>query len=137
MFTHEVTVSDVVAPAMVVFDDDTNGYRPLVLPMALEDDLLRRAVAIVAAQHLNRQQPELQGAAGAGRTAVISCLRNDSLQQSADKEFNKLTWATLMVLLVGEKVTGSADCRFFVHMVLSGICSIIYNRARADVYYNR
>lgn len=118
-FTHEVTVSEVVAPAMVVFDDDTNGYRSLVLPMALEDDLLRRAVAVVAAQHLSRQQPELQGAAEAGRTAVISRLRHDSLQQSADKVFNKFTWATLIVLLVGETVTGSADYRFFVHMLLS------------------
>ena len=117
--THVITVSDVVAPAMVVFDDDTNGYRSLVLPMALEDDLLRRAVGVVAAQHLSRQRPELQGAAEAGRAAVISRLRNDSLQQSADKVFNKFTWATLIVLLVGETVTGSADYRFFVQMLLS------------------
>ncbi|EUC40020.1 hypothetical protein COCMIDRAFT_10017 [Bipolaris oryzae ATCC 44560] len=111
--------SDVVAPAMVVFDDDTNGYRSLVLPMALEDDLLRRAVGVVAAQHLSHQRPELQGAAEAGRAAVISRLRNDSLQQSADKVFNKFTWATLVVLLVGETVTGSADYHFFVQMLLS------------------
>lgn len=104
---------------MVVLDDDTNGYRSLVLPMALEDDLLRRAVGVVAAQHLSRQRPELQAAAEAGRTAVIARLRSDSLQQSADKVFNKFTWATLIVLLVGETVTGSADYRFFVQMLLS------------------
>ncbi|EUC27996.1 hypothetical protein COCCADRAFT_110278 [Bipolaris zeicola 26-R-13] len=111
--------SHVVAPAMVVFDDNKNGYRSLVLPMALEDDLLRQAVGVVAAQHLSHQRPELQGAAEAGRAAVISRLRNDSLQQSADKVFNKFTWATLVVLLVGETVTGSADYRFFVQMLLS------------------
>lgn len=104
---------------MVVLDDETNGYRSLVLPMALEDDLLRRAVGVVAAQHLSRQRPELQRVAEAGRSAVITQLRNDSLQRSADKVFNKFTWATLIVLLVGETVTGSADYRFFVQMLLS------------------
>ena len=104
---------------MVVLDNNFNGYRSLVLPMAMEDDLLRRAVGVVAAQHLSRERPELQHAAEAGRAAVISRLRSDSLQQSADRLFNKFTWATLIVLLVGETVTGSADFRFFVQMLLS------------------
>lgn len=104
---------------MVILDDYTNGYRSLILPMALEDDLLRRAVGVVAAQHLSRHRPELLDAAEAGRAAVISRLRSDSLQQSADKVFNKFTWATLIVLLVGETVTGSAEYRFLVQMLLS------------------
>ena len=104
---------------MVVFDDASNGYRSVVLPMALEDNLLRSAVAVVAAQHLSRQRPELQKAAEAGRAAIISRLRNNSLQQPADRVFNKFTWATLIILLVGETVTGSADYRFFIQMLLS------------------
>jgi hypothetical protein len=112
------SVSETVAPAMVVLDDSANGYRSLVLPMALEDNLLRCAVGVVAAQHLSRQRPELSDAAEAGRVAVISRLRSNSLQQSADEVFNKFTWTTLIVLLVGETVTGSADFRFFVQMLL-------------------
>jgi hypothetical protein len=104
---------------MVVLDDDTNGYRSLVLPMAIEDEVLCRAVNVVAAQHLSRQRPELQRAAEAERAAVISRLRCDSLKQSADKVFNKFTWATLIVLLVGETVTGSADYGFLIQMLLS------------------
>lgn len=111
-------VSEFVAPAMVVLDDNSNGYRSLVLPMALEDELLRRAVGVVAAQHLSRQRPELKDAAEAGRAVVISRLRNDSLSLSADIVFNKFTWATLIVLLVGETVTGSPDFPFFVQMLL-------------------
>ena len=103
---------------MVVLDDDTNGYRSLILPMTFEDDILRRAVCVVAAQHLSRRWPELRDAAEAERAAVISCLRRDSLRQSADKVFSKFTWATLIVLLVGETVTGSTDYRFFVQMLL-------------------
>ncbi|KAJ4984183.1 hypothetical protein SVAN01_10354 [Stagonosporopsis vannaccii] len=111
--------SDIVASAMVILDDHTNGYRSLILPMALENSLLCRAVGVVAAQHLSRQRPELRDAAEAGRAAVISRLHSDSLQQSADKVFNKFTWATLIVLLVGETVTGSAEYRFLVQMLLS------------------
>jgi hypothetical protein len=117
-YTNHLLVSETIAPAMVVLDDSSNGYRSLVLPMALEDDLLRRAVGVVAAQHLSHQRPELRDAAEAGRLGVISRLRRDSLKQSADKVFNKFTWATLIVLLVGETVTGSEDFCFFVQMLL-------------------
>jgi len=112
-------VSNVVAPVMVALDDDTNGYRSLILPMAIEDDVLRQAVSVVAAQHLSRQRPQLRKAAEAGHAAIISRLRSDSLHQSADKVFNKTTWATLIVLLVGETVTGSADYGFLIQMLLS------------------
>lgn len=104
---------------MVVLDNDGNGYRSLVLPMALEDDLLRRAVSVVAAQHFSRQRPELQKAVEVGHAAIVSRLRSDSLQHSAEIVFNKFTWATLIVLLVGETVTGSDNYRFFVQMLLS------------------
>ena len=104
---------------MVALDDDTNGYRSLILPMAIEDDVLRQAVCVVAAQHLSRQRPELRKAAEAGHAAIISRLRSDSSHQSADEVFNKSTWATLIVLLVGETVTGSADYGFLIQMLLS------------------
>lgn len=104
---------------MVVLDDDSNGYRSLILPMALESDLLRQAVGVVALQHLSRQRPELQEAAEARHAAIISRLRIESLQHPQEMVFNKFTWATLIVLLVGETVTGSDSYRFFIHMLLS------------------
>ncbi|SMR64417.1 unnamed protein product [Zymoseptoria tritici ST99CH_3D1] len=111
--------SNVIAPVMVVLDDDANGYRSLILPMAFEDEVLCRAVMVVAAQHLSRRRPEFQKPAEAGRTAVISRLRNDSVQHSADKVFSECTWATLIVLLVGETVTGSPDYGLLIRMLLS------------------
>jgi hypothetical protein len=110
--------SEAVAPVMVVLDTASNGYRELFLPMALEDEVLRRAVGVVAAQHLSRERPEMQEAAEAGRAAIISRLRKDSLSATVDQVFNKFTWATLIVLLVGETVTGSADYSFLVQMLL-------------------
>lgn len=111
-------VSDAIAPVMVVLDDVTNGYRSLILSMAMEDEVLRRAVSVVAAQHLNRERPELKIRAEANRRAVISRLRSQSLTSSIDIVFNEFTWATLIVLLVGETVTGSEDYSFLVRMLL-------------------
>jgi hypothetical protein len=98
---------------MVVLDTASNGYRHLILPMALENSTLRRAVGVVAAQHLRRSS-----AAEAGRSAIISQLREDSMSGVAERIFNKYTWATLIVLLVGETVTGSADYKFLVQMLM-------------------
>lgn len=104
---------------MVLLDDYDNGYRSFVLPMALQDDTVRRAVSVVAAQHLSIKRPELKPIAEAGRTAIISRLYRNSLGRSPDQVFNQFTWTTLIVLLVGETVTGSADFRFLVQMLMS------------------
>lgn len=117
---------------MVVLDTVPNGYRSLILPMAFEDDVLRRAVGVVAAQHLSRGRPEMKTAAEAGRTAIISRLRKEALSSPADQVFNKYTWATLIVLLVGETVTGSADYRFLVQMLLCLSMNIKENAEEGD-----
>jgi hypothetical protein len=111
--------SEAIAPAMVVFDTESNGYRQIVLPMAFENEVLCQAICVVAAQHLSHHKPEMKSAAEAGRAKIISCLRKDSMSASVSQVFNKFTWATLIVLLVGETVTGSAEFSFLVQMLLS------------------
>lgn len=111
-----ITVSEAVAPVMVILDKVSNGYREFILPMALQDDVLCRAVAVVSAQHLSQGNPALEMAAEKGRAAVISRLRRDA--SLASQVFNEFTWATLIVLLVGETVTGNADYSFLVQMML-------------------
>ena len=92
---------------MVVLDHISNGYRDIILPLACEDELVRRAVGIVAEQHLALQHPSYQSVADQGRTSLISRLCRESL--SPGHVFNISTWATLIVLLVGETVTGSSE----------------------------
>lgn len=111
--------SEAVAPVMVVLDTDSNGYRQFVLPMAMENDVLRQAVGVVAAQLFSQERPEMRNAAEAGRAAIISRLRNEALTAPPDQVFNKFTWATLIVLLVGETVTGSGDYAFLIQMLLT------------------
>ncbi|PYH31595.1 Zn(II)2Cys6 transcription factor [Aspergillus neoniger CBS 115656] len=107
-----------VAPVMVVLDI-SNGYRDIILPMAFEDSLLQQAVAVVAAQHLGSRHPSCRAATESSRSAIISRLRRDSLLGSPDLVFNSSTWATLIVLLVGETVTGSSEYSHLLRTLLT------------------
>ncbi|PYI09407.1 hypothetical protein BO78DRAFT_415684 [Aspergillus sclerotiicarbonarius CBS 121057] len=106
-----------VAPVMVVLDI-SNGYRDIILPMAFEDELLQQAVSVVAAQHLGPRQPSSQAATESSRSAIISRLRRASQLGSPDLVFNPSTWATLIVLLVGETVTGSSEYSYLLQTLL-------------------
>ena len=106
---------------MVVLDNVANGYRDVLLPLACEDKLLRTAVGVVASQHLALKDPRFQSTADEGRAAVISQLRRESLQASPDQVFNLSTWATLIVLLVGETITGSSE---YSHLLQTLMCLI-------------
>lgn len=103
---------------MVVLDDVSNGYRDFILPMACENEVLQRAIGVVAAQHLGQKRPDLQLMAERGRAAIISRLLKDAQHASPDQVFNTFTWTTLIVLLVGETVTGSTEYGYLVQMLL-------------------
>lgn len=98
---------------MVIYDAEDNGYRNLILPLAHQDPLVERAVSVVSAFHLGIQQANLRSHAENGRTAIIARLRQDAMKGSAEKVLTLSTWVTLIVLLVGETVTGSSE---FVHL---------------------
>lgn len=98
---------------MVVFDNDSNGYRDVLLPLAYQDDLVQRAVSVVAAFHLSSKRPDLLPIAESGRSAIIQKLRADAFAGESSKVFSMPTWATIILLLVGETVTGSRD---FIHL---------------------
>jgi hypothetical protein len=116
--THRWLVANEVAPVMVILDNVSNGYRELLLPMACHDEVLQHAIAAVASQHIAGRYPAMQPAAESERAAVISRLRRDSLQPSPDRVFNASTWATLIVLLVGETITGSSEYKYLLHTLM-------------------
>jgi len=92
---------------------DNNGYRDLILPLAHRDPLVQRAVMVVSALHLGNQQKQLRQQAEIGRATILARLRQDVMRGSVEDVLNVSTWATLLILLVGETVTGSSD---FVHL---------------------
>jgi hypothetical protein len=112
-------VSACVAPNMVVYDRVSNGYRDIILPLACENALVGRAVSVVAAFHLAAKVPHLQAVAEAGQLAIISKLRRDSLRaQQPEQLFSLSAWATILVLLVGETVTGGNDYIYLTEMLM-------------------
>lgn len=98
---------------MVIYDTEDNGYRNLILPLAHQDSLVERAVSVVSALHLGIKHAELRSHAENGRTAIITRLRQNAMKGSAENVLTLSTWVTLIVLLVGETVTGSSE---FVHL---------------------
>lgn len=94
---------------MVVVDHHSNGYRNILLPLASQDSLVQRAVSVVAALHLGAKQSNLLRAAEEGRFAIIQRLRRDASCGLSNNVFRISTWATIILLLVGETVTGGHE----------------------------
>lgn len=99
---------------MVVLDSISNGYRDIILPLAIEDAVVQRAVSVVAAHHLAAKMTAIRKPAMEGQMAIISRLRRDSLEIGHTNLFTISNLATIIVLLVGDTVTGGND---FVHLL--------------------
>ena len=102
---------------MVILDGARNGYRSLLLPLAAQDELARRAVTSIAACHLHRDDPVLRSAALVDRAKVVERLAKASTPLEAKGVFCASTWATVLILLIGEFVLGGDHFPFFVKML--------------------
>lgn len=109
-----LTVSNFIASKMVVFDFTGNGYRQIILPLACQDEMVGRAVSVIAAFHLEQKAPQMRMAAEIGQQAILSRLSRDSLRLEPERLFSLSTWATILVLLVGTTITGSSN---YVHLL--------------------
>lgn len=85
---------------MLMYDDEANGYRHQILPLAHSDPVLERAVCVAAAFHLSQRMPELRLPAENGRAAIIRKLSQTSF------DLSDRTWATIVLLIVAELITG-------------------------------
>jgi hypothetical protein len=103
------SVSKVIAPIMVVFDHGFNGYRDVLLQLAFTDDLVQRAVCVCSAFYLGLRNPALYETAERGRSAIITALSGQMTSKHPGNVFNVSTAATVLLLLVGETVTGSDE----------------------------
>lgn len=112
-------VSEIIAGHMVVLDSFSfsNGYRDVILPLAHQDENLAQAVSVVSAFHLGQRDPRLQRLAEAGHQAIVQKLRRDSLQLSPEQLFNPYILATILVLLVGETITGADNYTYLLEML--------------------
>lgn len=110
---------------MVVIDSPGNGYRKILLPLAWESDMLQEAVAVVAAFHLSDKHPEMRMEAEARQHRILTQLRQLSSALEPNNLFNMSTWATILVLLVGDTITGSSNYIYLLQLLsqLARSCS--------------
>lgn len=108
-----------MAPEMLILDGKHNGYRNLILPIALEDRMVRQAVCSVVGLHIWRSNPDLYALASESRAKVIQQLKEASNQLATDRVFSISTWVTLMVLLLGELVLGGDHYTYLLRMMCS------------------
>ncbi|KAK7413744.1 hypothetical protein QQX98_007387 [Neonectria punicea] len=106
--------SEHVSPVMLLFNNASNGYRRHVLPFAASNRLVQRAVCVAAAFHLLPRRPELRAPAEQGRAAIIQRLREDGLSAPA---LDDATWATILLLIVGDLVRGDEQVMILYHML--------------------
>ncbi|KAI0130876.1 hypothetical protein F4814DRAFT_404059 [Daldinia grandis] len=91
---------------MVLFDDETNGYRHHILPVAYHQPLVQKAVCIASAFHLSSQRPQLRAPAEIVRASLIRKLSEAS---AVSPDLSETTWATLVLLIVADLVIGHED----------------------------
>ncbi|TWU71605.1 hypothetical protein ED733_000158 [Metarhizium rileyi] len=115
-----------IASKMVVLDFNQNGYRQIVLPMACQDDLVGQAVSVIAAFHLSQKVPSMHMAAERGQELILSRLRQQSLQLEPRRLFSMSTWTTILVLLVGDTITGSNNYVYLLEL-LSRLAQLAVN----------
>ena len=113
------TVSTTIAPGMVILDGQHNGYRNLILPLAARDTMVQKAVSSIAGFHLWRNNPERRAAADISRADVIQQMKKASIASNAEQVLSAATWATLLVLLVGELILGGDHYIYLLRMMCS------------------
>ncbi|KAH6987991.1 hypothetical protein BKA56DRAFT_612724 [Ilyonectria sp. MPI-CAGE-AT-0026] len=109
--------SEHVSPVMLLFNGASNGYRRYVLPFATSNRLVQRAVCVAAAFHLLPRRPELRAPAEQGRAAIIQRLREDGLSATGAPVLDDATWATILLLIVGDLVRGDEQVMILYHML--------------------
>lgn len=127
--TNRIAVSTFIASKMVVLDFNENGYRQIVLPIACQDDLVAQAVSVIAAFHLSSRMPSMHMAAERGQELILSRLRQQSLNLGPGQLFNMSTLATLLVLLVGDTITGANNYVYLLEL-LSRLAKLAMNDPR-------
>ena len=117
LLTTLAPVSKSIASKMVVIDFASQGYRQMILPLACRDPTVSQAVSVVAAFHLAQDVPSFQMQAEMGQQNILSKLRQSSLSLQPTQVFNLSAWATVLVLLVGDTITGSNNYLYLLGLL--------------------
>ncbi|PYI16246.1 hypothetical protein BO86DRAFT_127228 [Aspergillus japonicus CBS 114.51] len=118
--------SEQIAPQMVVIDDQHNGWRGTILPIAHTDELVLNSVLAVASLHLLGTVGSSPGCADPRRlyTQVIRGLQRRSDLGNCDMATKKSVILTILILLLAVMVTGGSDFPILFRMLQSAIDAV-------------
>ncbi|KAL7621987.1 hypothetical protein AAE478_007488 [Parahypoxylon ruwenzoriense] len=106
---------------MVIIDDDSNGWRHLVLPLACADELIMYSVLAVAAFHFSRTagQHIASPAKLYSKTIFELQKRRDLRKYDVDARYRIIV--TIVVLLLATMVEGNSDFAIIFRMLQSAL----------------
>lgn len=128
------TVSSTIAPGMVIIDGHNNGYRNLILPLAVQNKLVQQAVLSVTGFHLWRNNPGMRSTAEISRARVIQQLKTASMADSS-AVFSVSTWITVLVLLVGELILGGEHYCYLLRMMGSLMANGVHDYGSLEMMF--
>jgi hypothetical protein len=99
-------VSENIAPTLVPFDGPSNGYRTILLPFAMGNELVRGALLAASANHLRFKEAQLTKLAFTLQAASIEQLSSTSKLGQYNPESVLSILATIVLLLIAGMMNG-------------------------------
>lgn len=106
---------------MVVMDKPDNGYRQFLLPLATRDPKVMAAVKACTAAHVAERDPALADDAQRCHATAVQLLVRHSKEVPFCRDTDHSAAAALLVLLVGQMISGGTDFPFLHRMLLSWV----------------
>lgn len=121
---HDTAVSTSIAPEMVVVDGRYNGWRHLILPAAMDDDLVMSSVLAASAFHLSRTHHPAACDPGTLYRQAIQKLQRRRDLSTCDRDTRQMVVLAIVVLLVAVMITGCSDFPVMFRMLQSAVDAI-------------
>lgn len=120
----DIPGSDYIAPQMLSIDDASNGWRYMVLSVAVSDDVVNSATLAAAAYHASLKSSGFSLVAQRSYTKAIKGLQERRNLESHDKIVNCYNILTILILLTSAMVTGTSDFVPLFKMLKSAITTV-------------
>lgn len=127
-------VSIAVAPALIPLEDRINGYRDILLPMALQNPKVKEAICMVAALHLGAKVPKFRVTANKTRLTIIFGLKRLIHDRSWREVLSVTNWAVIILLLAGEMIRGGPDYSYLLRMLISLVRAREFHDERTEAH---
>ncbi|KAJ4299486.1 hypothetical protein N0V90_004731 [Kalmusia sp. IMI 367209] len=112
---------------MLSIDDSSNGWRELILPIALEDEVVMDAVVTASAYHVSANFDAALSLGPSSFTKAVDGLMKRQDFKSLKPLTNGFSVIAILVLLVSVMVTGCSDFPVLFKMLKSAIEAMMEN----------